>query len=186
MEQEDYGYSAVGTVIDSEKHETQDTYHLIVQVFRILYETEDLDKAINLVLKIAGKQFNVSRAYIFENTDDGLYGSNTYEWCNEGIKSQMSRFQNAEYKSYGDYASLFDDKIIFYCRDIYTLKPEYAGLFSSQGIHSILQCGFKYGTVFGGFVGFDECSGLRLWTQEEVSTLSFIAQILSVFLKQKK
>lgn len=58
-------------------------------------------------------------------------------------------------------------------------------MFSSQGIHSTLQCAYKEDRVFSGFVGFDECTGLRLWSQEEISTLSLISQIISMFLQRK-
>lgn len=81
---------------------------------------------------------------------------------------------------------LFDENMIFYCRDIHSLKPEHEALFASQGICSVLQCAFEADAVFAGFVGFDECTGLRLWTQEEVSTLQLISQILSMFLIQNK
>lgn len=178
--------SSLGTAIDSEKRYAEGPDNVSRYIFRILYQMEEFDQAVNMVLEIVGKQFNVSRAYIFENSDDGRYGSNTFEWCNEGITPQIDNLQNANYQEYGDYASLFDDNLIFYCRDIYTLKPEHVALFSSQDIHSTLQCAFKNGSVLGGFVGFDECTGLRLWTQEEVSSLLLISQILSMFLQQKK
>lgn len=155
-------------------------------MFRILYDADDINKAVNTVLKVVGKQFDVSRAYIFENTADGKYGSNTYEWCNEGITSQRENLQNAEYKKYGDYESLFDENLIFYCRDIHTLHPVLVDLFSSQDIHSTLQCAFKNEGTFGGFVGFDECTGMRLWTHEEISSLLLVCQIISVFLRLNK
>ena len=178
--------TSVGTVIDSEKQYSESPDNLSRYVFRIMYQAEDLDQAINTVLEIVGKQFDVSRSYIFENSDDGTTGSNTYEWCNEGISSQMEKLQEVEYMEYGDYVSLFDENMVFYCRDINTLKPEHREVLAEQGIHSTLQCGFKCNSAFGGFVGFDECTGLRLWTQEEVSTLQLISQILSMFLREKK
>ena len=36
-------------------------------MFKALYESTDLREAINTILKIIGLQFNVSRAYIFED-----------------------------------------------------------------------------------------------------------------------
>ena len=139
-----------------------------------------------MALEIVGKQFDVSRAYVFENTSDGLFTSNTFEWCNDGISPEIDNLQNLSFKEYGDYEKLFGEDSIFYCRDIHTLKPEQAEVFAEQGIHSTLQCAFWDEDTFRGFVGFDECTGLRLWTQEEVATLSLISQILSVFLLQKK
>lgn len=180
------GLSSIGTAIDSERHYAEGSDNLARYVFRNLYQTRDFDRTVNMILEIVGKQFDVSRAYIFENTDDGQYGSNTYEWCNEGITSQIGRLKNVNYKECGDYQTLFDENMIFYCRDIHKLKPEHETLFSSQDICSTLQCAFEWDSVFAGFVGFDECTGLRLWTQEEVSTLLLVSQILSMFLIQNK
>lgn len=180
------GPSSLGAAIDSERRYAEGCDNLARYVFRNLYQTGDFNHTVNMILEIVGKQFDVSRAYIFENTEDGQYGSNTYEWCNEGIRPRMEELQNACYKDYGDYESLFDEDMIFYCRDIHNLKPEQEALFAGQGIRSTLQCAFKSGSVFAGFVGFDECTGLRLWTQEEVGTLLLVSQILSVFLLRNK
>ncbi|HBG2113192.1 TPA: diguanylate cyclase [Clostridioides difficile] len=185
-ELEEFDCSSLGTVIDSEKQYAEYPDNLTRYIFRMLYQTDDIDQAINMILEVVGKQFDVSRVYIFENTEDGRYTSNTYEWCNEGISSQMAYLQNSNYQDYEDYEKLFEDESVFYCRDIHTLSPKLEELFSSQGIHSTLQCAYKEDRVFSGFVGFDECTGLRLWSQEEISTLSLISQIISMFLQRKK
>ncbi|EQG66597.1 diguanylate cyclase domain protein [Clostridioides difficile DA00160] len=185
-ELEEFDCSSLGTVIDSEKQYAEYPDNLTRYIFRMLYQTDDIDQAINMILEVVGKQFDVSRVYIFENTEDGRYTSNTYEWCNEGISSQMAYLQNSNYQDYEDYEKLFEDELVFYCRDIHTLSPNLEELFSSQGIHSTLQCAYKEDRVFSGFVGFDECTGLRLWSQEEISTLSLISQIISMFLQRKK
>ncbi|HHQ5567114.1 TPA: diguanylate cyclase domain-containing protein [Clostridioides difficile] len=185
-ELEEFDCSSLGTVIDSEKQYAEYPDNLTRYIFRMLYQTDDIDQAINMILEVVGEQFDVSRVYIFENTEDGRYTSNTYEWCNEGISSQMAYLQNSNYQDYEDYEKLFEDELVFYCRDIHTLSPKLEELFSSQGIHSTLQCAYKEDRVFSGFVGFDECTGLRLWSQEEISTLSLISQIISMFLQRKK
>lgn len=185
-ELEEFDYSSLGTAIDSEKKYVESSDNLTRYIFRVLYQTDDIDQTINMILEVVGKQFNVSRAYIFENSEDGRHTSNTYEWCNEGILPQIDYLQNADYANYGDYEKLFEDDSVFYCRDIHALSPELEELFSSQDIHSTLQCAYREDEVFRGFVGFDECTGLRLWTQEEVSTLALISQVLSMFLQRKK
>lgn len=175
--------SSLGAAIDSEQNYAESQDNLARYVFRILYHYEHLDEAVNLVLEIVGKQFDVSRSYIFENTRDGSHGFNTYEWCNEGISSEMKQLQNVNYKELGDYEALFQEDHIFYCRDIQSLSPTLVELFESQGIHSTLQCAFYDNGIFRGFIGFDECTGSRFWTREEVSSLTLISQILATFLK---
>ena len=75
-------------------------------------------------------------------------------------------------------------KIISFTAGIFkAFSPTLVELFESQGIHSTLQCAFYDNGIFRGFIGFDECTGSRFWTREEVSSLSLISQILATFLK---
>lgn len=183
---EENTYFSTGTAIDSGLKYNENTNQLTHYIFKCLYEEENTDQAINHVLEMVGRQLDVSRAYIFENMEDGHTCSNTYEWCKEGISPQIENLQNLNYQEFGNYDELFDDTLIFYCRDIHTLNAEQKQLFADQGIHATLQCGFKNGEALGGFVGFDECTGKRLWTQTEVDTLILISQLISLFLKQKR
>lgn len=159
---------------------------MVNYVFQILYDTSDLEWSIQLVLEIVGKRFDVSRAYIFENTDDGKYANNTYEWCNDGIEPQKEELQRVSYEGLEGYEELFRDGSVFYCRDIRSLKPVQVALFERQGIRSTLQCAIREEEVFRGFVGFDECTGVRMWTKEEVGMLSLISQLLTTFLQKKR
>lgn len=182
----EHTYFSDRTAIESEKNCKNGAGSLINYVFRSLYESKDMDQTINWILEIIGKHLDVSRAYIFENSDDNHYTSNTYEWCNEGIVSEMDNLQNLNYSMYGDYEKLFIEDSIFYCRDINTLIPEQKELFVEQGICSTLQSAILEDGILVGFIGFDECTGLRLWTQEEINLLSMVSQILSIFLQRKK
>lgn len=183
---EQTGYLALGTAIDSDRQTEGVPGDLMSYVFHVLYETSDIDQVVQLMLEIIGKRFDVSRAYVFENSEDGLYCDNTYEWCNEGIAPQKDIFQHFSYKQVEGYENLFVDGSIFYCRDIRSLPPAITALFESQGIHSTLQCAIREGDRFRGFIGFDECTGARMWTKEEIGTLSMISQLLTVFLLKKR
>ena len=185
-EKEQKSYSSLGAAIDSDQRTSGAPGDLVNYVFQILYDTSDLEWSIQLVLEIVGKRFDVSRAYIFENTDDGKYANNTYEWCNDGIEPQKEELQRVPYEGLEGYEELFRDGSVFYCRDIRSLKPVQVALFERQGIRSTLQCAIREEEVFRGFVGFDECTGVRMWTKEEVGMLSLISQLLTTFLQKKR
>lgn len=183
---EETGYSSIGAHIDSESRPMQSQGDLLADVFKTLYRMDNPDKAINLILEIVGRKFDVSRAYIFESTEDGKYTSNTYEWCNEGVLPQIDMLQNLSYKQFDDYHTLFRENSIFYCRDINTLHPNQRKILGDQGIFSTLQCAFWREKSLAGFIGFDECTGLRLWTKEEVDILSLISQMVAIFLQKRR
>lgn len=179
-------YSSLGTVIDSDRHTSGGLGNLVNYVFQILYDSNDINHAIQTILEIVGIRFDVSRAYVFENSEDGRYTDNTYEWCNEGILSQKDRLQHYPYESIDGYEDLFLENSVFYCSDIYSLKPDQIALFESQGVIATLQCELREHGRFCGFVGFDECTGKRRWTGEEVGMLSLIARVLTTFLQVKR
>lgn len=169
------------------KTDTMDNNMAIMNyVFITLFSTDSLDKSIKEILNMIGERFDVSRAYIFENSEDNLTTSNTYEWCNIGISPEIDELQNVSFKEHGNYEQLFADDPIFYCRDIHSLPPKQKNILSQQGICSTLQCAIYEDDTFIGFIGFDECTGLRIWTQEEIDLLTMMSQLISLFLQKKK
>ena len=180
--------SAVGARIDSDESAAPTGSRLVEYVFRILYKSVDLDAAINAILEIVGRQFDVSRAYIFEDDEDSAYCINTFEWCNDGVEPQIQNLQHICYATdlAGGYRSNFNEDNVFYCRDISTLSPQQYGVLAPQGIKSMLQCAIYDGGCYRGFVGFDECRTNRFWTQEQVDALIFISRILSTFLLKQR
>ncbi|WP_343209521.1 diguanylate cyclase domain-containing protein [Anaerolentibacter hominis] len=180
------GYSALGAAIDSDQRNMGTAGDLISYVFQVLYDTSDIERVIALIMEIVGKRFDVSRAYVFENTEDNKYCDNTYEWCNEGIEPQKDFLQHFPYEEVDGYRDLFKHNAVFYCRDIRSLTPVQAKLFEKQGIRSTLQCAIQEDGIFHGFVGFDECTGTRMWTKEEIGVLTLISQLLSTFLLKRR
>ena len=180
------GRSALGAAIDSDRRTACVPGDLTNYVFQTLYDAGDFDQAAGLILEIVGKRFDVSRAYIFENSEDGKYTRNTYEWCGEGIRPEKETLQQCSLANAIDYKELFKENAVFYCRDIQSLPPVLADFFAAQGIRSTLQCAMYYGTVFSGFIGFDECTGTRMWTKEETGALSIISKMLAIFLQRRR
>lgn len=82
----------------------------------------------------------------------------------------------------GVYLENFNEKGIFYCRDIAALEPKQRDMLESQGIKSVLQCAIWDSGRFRGYVGFDECRSNRFWDKEQVNALQFVSEILSIFL----
>ena len=94
----------------------------------------------------------------------------------------MKVLQNICYDDVENYASHFDENGIFYCKDVSKLHPRLRAILEPQNIKSMLQCAIYDNGIFWGYVGFDDCRENRYWIQEQINTLSFIAEILSIFL----
>ena len=175
--------TTVSQHIDSNDETFMGDNSLIHYTFHRLYQSGDVEGTIQAVLEIIGKQMNVSRVYIFENDADNKYCSNTFEWCNQGITPEIEHLQRISYETdIPGYQNNFDERGIFYCPDTKELPPEQYAILEPQGIKSMLQCAIRDTGMFRGYVGFDECVQNRLWTKEQVDILTFLSEVLSIFL----
>ncbi|MDD2979846.1 MAG: ATP-binding protein [Hespellia sp.] len=161
------------------------------EILARLYHSSDVDIAVNEVIKVIGIYFNVSRVYIFENSEDDLCTSNTFEWCNEGIRSEIQNLQNVRYLEDmgGTWYDNYDEEGLFFCQDIGTLPLQQQEVLRPQGICGMLQCAIRENGIYKGFIGFDNCDRKNQnWKMdsEAVETLVFISRLLSIFLLQQR
>lgn len=177
----DASHSAVGAAIVSDEMNAADE-KLAQYTFRMLYQAQDIPAAVNHLLEIIGRAYDVSRVYIFENSADDAYCSNTFEWCASGVVPQQSKLQRVSYKELGDYSAQFNEDGVFYCSNIQTLPEPVRTILLEQSVCSILQCAVLDMGKFRGYVGFDECRANRHWSKEQIATLTLISSVLSVFL----
>ena len=160
---------------------------LIRHVFDRFCESRDVEGTVRSVLELIGRHVNASRAYVFENDPENRSCTNTFEWCNDDISPQIHLLQNIDYRDHlADYPELFNERGVFYCPDVDTLPAPLREMLAKQNIKSLLQCSIRENGVFRGFVGFDDCVSRRLWTQDQIDLLTFLAQILSMFLLKNR
>ncbi len=179
--------NASRTAIESDEHEATSSRSLLLYAFRHMYESTDLEKTIPSILALVGEQMNVSRIHIFENSPDNKTCSNTFEWCNTGIPSQQANLQCVSYETdLPEHENSFAATGIFYSPDISTLPQPQYNVFASLGVKSTLQCAIRDNGHFRGFIGFDECNINRVWTQTQISLLTSLSELLSVFLMKKR
>ena len=173
----------VNSRIESEENSGLLDTSVIRLAFKRLYEAKNEEEAINKILQMIGEQMNVDRVYIFEDSPDGQYCSNTFEWCHEGIEPQIDLLQNIHYdEDVTGFRESFNEQGIFYCPDIEKLEEPVYSVVRNQGIKSMLACAIREKGVFRGYIGFDECTEERIWTKEQIEVLTFFAEMLSVFL----
>ena len=178
---------SLNTPIDSNAEPGLADSGIVRHAFQQLYGSRDTEKSINDILALVGQKMNVSRVYVFENSDDNKFCSNTYEWCNAGIQPEIHGLQNISYEhDIPGFQENFDEQGIFYCPDIAELPQKTYDILAPQGIKSMLQCAIRDNGVFRGYIGFDECKEQRFWTQEQIDTLVYFSELLSLFLLKKR
>lgn len=178
---------ATTTRIDSEERPGLASNSIVQYAFRHLYSSNDMERAVNDILELVGRQLNVSRVYVFENTQDNRFCNNTFEWCSEGVEPQIHNLQNISYETdIPGYEKNFDEHGIFYCPDVEDLPSNLYEIVAPQGIKSMLHCAIRDNGVFRGYIGFDECTTKHFWTKDQVEALTCFSAMLSVFLLKER
>lgn len=138
--------------------------------------------AINEVLRILGEATEVDRVYVFENHNDPVTGellmSQKFEWCREGIEPQIDNplLQNLPY--FHPYAQPLFHHIQngrIYSGVVKNMSEAEREILEPQNIKSILVIPIYIGKHFWGFIGFDDCTNEREWTETEKSVLKTAA-----------
>ena len=151
-----------------------------------LLVAQDKKSDIIQALEVLGLSANADRIYICENNDPekNRVMTRIFEWCREGIPHQIDNpnTKNISYSQYFQswYDTLNNGKTISgSIRDLTDsakglTEPEIS-LIKSQGILSLLMVPIIVEGGLWGFVGFDDCRTVRIWTQSEISILSMAA-----------
>jgi PAS domain S-box-containing protein len=152
---------------------------LPLAISQILISSSSFDYRMNEVLRHLGDFTSVSRVYIFEDSDEGHFCSNTYEWCNNGVVPQKSLLQKVDYNAIPSWKKILKEKGSIESSLIeQELPKELLKLLIPQGIKSILVFPLLIGHKFIGFIGFDECSFHRRWTEMEKALLATVARLV--------
>ncbi len=162
---------------DSKQYPTK---NLLTKVFELLLMTNNIPEAISEVIALIGVYYNVSRVYIFELVEDETYYRNTYEWCANGISAEINNLQNIPKDKYMYMASFGGESGILACNDLSEISGVFKDLLESQGVMSFLQVFSKTNGIPRILVGVDECVNRRIWQEDEIFSMTYITNLLSM------
>ncbi|MDR9416286.1 MAG: ATP-binding protein [Gracilimonas sp.] len=190
-EEGERGYAGFYVDVSHKKHEQDMVEHkknLLNLLGDSISKSFDLEKdrisRVNEVLGQLGEITNADRVYIFDKKagdNNRPILSQNYEWCREGIESQMSNdvVFDVDLRDLVPrwYTNLVENKS--YISGIVRHFPEEEReILAPQDIVSILVTPIWYGDEFFGFIGFDECSEERVWNDEESELLTVFGSLI--------
>ena len=153
---------------------------LLADVAQLFLNPQSFDTQIEQALQWMGQDAEVSRIYIFEDSADGLTTTNTYEWCNLDIEPQIQELQEVPYEYIPSWNPLLDRDGRIFSTDIHSELPEdILAVLGPQGIKSILILPLQKFEKRFGFIGFDECTRNRHWSQDDLELLRSLAGVIS-------
>lgn len=153
------------------------TNEAIVRIAKILNDGESYEAAMNHALEEISRFIHPDRIYLLET--DGVTVSNTFEWCAEGIESEIGTLQNLPYEEYiSGWEVFLRDSPGVIMEDIEVLRNmgdmvDYENL-KRQGIKSLMAFPFYRQGHIAGYLGVDNFEVTdQLNTAELLETLSF-------------
>lgn len=138
---------------------------------------KDYVQAMAQCLEYIGKATEVDRAYLFVNTLGHSFKTSTtsqrVEWTNTGVRPEIDNpvLKNLPFSVSGNMIGILNNGSEF-CAIIaqmpHSLTKE---VLQSQDIKSILALPVMAFNRFWGFVGFDDCTVARIWSEDERAVL---------------
>ena len=151
---------------------------VLSQVSGRFVDPQNLDQAIDEMLRDTGSVLEVNRSYIFKLHDGGIKMSNTHEWVSAGTPPQIHNLQNLEATALPWWMDKLYKNEVIAVADVTQLPDSERNLLEAQDILSVLVIPiFSQGDLYG-FFGFDETEQHRTWVEDEIGFLRNASHIL--------
>ena len=176
-------------IMETELHRKDKVLFAAAMSIEQLFYSDSVDETIPFCLEEIGKSAGADRVYLFRNynADDGnLFSTQTDEWTKDGVPSQMG----SPYTTYIPLDSVPEllnagiRKRIF-SGIVSSFTSQLKDALEPQGIKSIMIIPIHLNNQFWGFVGFDDCTKERIWSEAEKNILSSFASALGVAVQRE-
>ena len=134
------------------------TEAMINEVLSEALREEDPTLAIDVFLRLLGERTKSERVYIFEESPDGNYVINTFEWTAEGVTAEKEKLQMVSMEIVKHWYNRFEQDRNVVIADVESLKeldPLVYNSLSTQGIHSLVVSPLIIEDKIIGFYGTD-------------------------------
>lgn len=154
----------------------------ILRLTRMLMTASDYESSVNRVLREIGQFLSCDRVYIFEKQGNRI--SNTFEWCREGVISEMGELQDLNYE---EYAGVWDRYLrtnsSVVIPDIEAIRQTdfitYDCL-KKQHIHSLMEAPMYHDHNISGYLGVDN------YKESDAADMKYLLENMAVYLSRKK
>ncbi len=150
---------------------------------------DNIDEAINSSLKDIGILSQASRSYIFIFSDDKVTMSNTHEWVNKGVSSQLAQLQDLPIEFFSWSINKIKKGEDLNIENVEELPPEASSEkeeFLRENIKSLIILPIEIGEKISGFIGFDNVKAQEKWNKDDLNLLKITSDIIGNALKRKK
>ncbi|MCH7397959.1 ATP-binding protein [Belliella sp. DSM 107340] len=162
----------------------------IAMATKELLSNPDFALATQKVITVLGEGASVDRVYLFENSigeDGNLYSSQRFEWSASGVPPEINNpvLQDIPMKFYGEAVGYLEKNQVYQSIVSQIQDQELKDLLTGQDIKSILLIPIFINQRFWGYVGFDDCTYERVWSDAESALLLSFADSISNALERR-
>lgn len=158
----------------------------IAQITNDFLVNDDLDTIFKNSLSLIGNAANIDRIYYFDNNEENKTVSQRYEWVKPGITPQINNqdLQNFPHQIFQEFLEeLYNgSQYSFLIKNLKNSK--YKESLVQQNILSILILPIFLKDKLIGFIGFDDCTTERIWSDDEISVLKTLANNISTVIER--
>ncbi len=166
--------------------------YAVSQATHLLLSNTDLNQAISSGIEILGTKTLVDRVYVFKNRMDesqsGWHTSITHEWNADGLESRVNdpRMNELPFSVIEAIVRPMMERRPFVSYRWKETDPQLLTIFERHQVEATLSIPIFVNDFFWGFVGFDEFTKEKEWTEGEFSILQSFASSLSAAIQRKK
>ncbi|GAA5261532.1 hypothetical protein KTGMC3_P0234 [Methanocalculus sp. MC3] len=190
----DLAISTVWDVTDRVKAEGEIkrrlAFEMVISDISSRFVTEsDIDVAINTALGDIGAFCGASRSYIFLLDSSGDEMSNTHEWCAEGVSPMIEKLQKQPTNLFPWWMEQLRMGESIHLQSLDDLPPEAAAereILELQGIESLIVLPLLIRSTLAGFIGFDNVTEIKDWTEEDVHLLRLSSELIGSAFERKE
>jgi hypothetical protein len=150
-------------------------------------KSSSINEVITKNLKEIGQVLEADRVYIFEFNQEAKEMNNTYEWCKEGVSSEIKNLQGLAYNTFPWWINKIFNKEMIYIADTLNMPKEAINeqkILLAQSIKSLLVLPILVGDESIGFFGVDNVLKSDVWADNDQALLKIISSIISDFFSE--
>ena len=151
--------------------------------------TDEITGAINIALERIGQFLNTDRIYIIEFNWDTNTMNNTFEWCKEGIPSEIDNLQNFPLDTIPEWMAAIKNQDVVNIPSVVHLPEKWnaeRNIFNQQGVRSLVAIPMFSEKNLIGFVGLDAITKKRAYNSREINILKVWSRMLSSLINKEK
>lgn len=161
--------------------------NIIVNAIDILFDSQEGDNSIRMLLSLIGTYYNLDRICIIQYFDTNQNMSITHEWASDNEYRIQEYFKNIPIAKDSLFAMYRNNSNgIFYTDEFQfpnmDLIPFHTPLDDEE--HPLFECGFSEHGSYVGYVAASIRKGSHGWNQNEIDSLAMISKIIGSYISR--